>query len=96
MRRRYVVTYDISNPRRLRAVFKKVRDYGEHIQLSVFECILSESEFIRMRDDLLEIIHGREDQILFMDLGPAEGPEASKITSIGRTYRPRSLKPIVV
>ena len=44
MRTTYLVCYDISNDRRLRKVFKTCRNYGDHLQYSVFECDLSEAE----------------------------------------------------
>ena len=41
MRHNYVVTYDISDPKRLRKVYKMMLGYGEHLQLSVFQCELN-------------------------------------------------------
>jgi CRISPR-associated protein Cas2 len=41
MRLLYVVTYDISDKKRLRKVFRLMRGYGDHLQLSVFRCELS-------------------------------------------------------
>ena len=39
--RLYIVTYDISDDRRWRRVFKLMRGYGRWLQLSVFQCRLS-------------------------------------------------------
>lgn len=36
--RLYIVTYDISNERRWRRVFKLMHGYGRWLQLSVFQC----------------------------------------------------------
>ncbi|HUT57607.1 MAG TPA: CRISPR-associated endonuclease Cas2, partial [Phycisphaerae bacterium] len=40
MRRRYLVTYDISDDKRRDLVFKTLRDRGDHVQFSVFLCEL--------------------------------------------------------
>jgi CRISPR-associated endonuclease Cas2 len=37
MRRNFIVTYDICDPKRLRKVFKLCKGYGIHLQYSVFE-----------------------------------------------------------
>src|SRR6266566_4425645 len=73
MRNTYIVCYDISDPKRLRDVFKTMRGWGDHIQLSVFECRLTRSDLVTLRAELSEIIHHDKDQVLFVDLGPAEG-----------------------
>src|SRR5207245_5663551 len=38
----YIVAYDISDPRRWRRVFRLMNGYGEWLQLSVFQCRLSQ------------------------------------------------------
>lgn len=86
MRQVYIVTYDISDPKRLRQVFKLMLGYGDHIQLSVFECELNSRELVELRHALGHIIHHDEDQVLFIDVGPVEGRGVESITSLGRTY----------
>ena len=39
--RTYIVTYDISDARRWRRVYKTMTGFGEWLQLSVFQCRLS-------------------------------------------------------
>ena len=39
-----------------------------------------------MPQPLSEIIHHGEDQVLFVDLGPAEGRGDSVITALGKAY----------
>lgn len=87
-RQSYIVTYDICEPRRLRMVFETVRAHGQHVQLSVFRCELSRAELIELRDELDALIKHDEDQILFIDLGPAEGRGRTCISSLGRRYTP--------
>lgn len=86
MRNSYLVTYDICDDKRLRKVFQLMRGYGDHIQYSVFECQLTPRDLIRLRSDLAAIIHHTEDQVLFVDLGPAEGRGDRVITSLGKPY----------
>ena len=96
MRRRYVVTYDIRDPKRLRRTFKVLRDFGEHLQLSVFECLLNAMELTDLQDQLGEVIHHGEDQVLFFDLGRAESDAGLRITAMGAAYEPKSVQAVVV
>lgn len=86
MRNSYIVSYDISDSKRLRQVFKAMRAWGDHLQFSVFECQLTRMDLVRLRAKLDEIIHHDEDQVLFVDLGPAEGRGDRVITAIGKPY----------
>lgn len=86
MRNSYLVCYDISDDKRLRQVFKTMRGYGDHLQYSVFECQLTPMDLTRCRNQLSEIIHHDEDQVLFVNLGPAEGRGDRVITALGKPY----------
>ncbi len=86
MRTSYIVCYDISDDKRLRRVFQKMRNYGDHLQFSVFECQLTGTDLARCRAELAEIINHQEDQVLFVSLGPAEGRGDRVITALGRPY----------
>jgi len=86
MRQTYVVSYDISSPKRWRKVYRALRGYGDHIQLSVFRCELTHRELVELRTRLAELIHHGEDQVLFIDVGPAAGRGADAIAAIGKPY----------
>jgi CRISPR-associated protein Cas2 len=86
MRSTYLISYDITNDKRLRKVFKTLRDFGDHLQYSVFECQLTPTDLVRCRHLLSEIIKHDEDQVLFVDLGPTEGRGDRVITAIGLPY----------
>ncbi len=86
MRNSYLVCYDISDDKRLRCVFKIMRNWGDHLQLSVFECQLTRADLVRLKAELAEVIHHDQDQVLFVDLGPAEGRGDRVITALGRPY----------
>ncbi len=84
MRRLYIVTYDICDPKRLRQVFKTMKGFGAHLQLSVFQCDLPPVDLVKMRAALAEIINHTEDQVLIVDLGPTEGRPIKSIETLGR------------
>jgi CRISPR-associated protein Cas2 len=86
MRTSYLVCYDICDDKRLRRVFKTMRGYGDHLQYSVFECQLTATDLVRLRAELSEIIHHIQDQVLFVNLGPAEGRGDRVITALGKPY----------
>lgn len=96
MRMSYLVCYDICDEKRLRSVFKKMRACGDHLQYSVFECQLSPMDLVRCRADLSEIIDHKEDQVLFVNLGPAEGRGDRVISALGKPYSPIDSPCIVV
>lgn len=83
MRTRYLVTYDICEPGRLRRVFDICKGFGEHLQLSVFRCDLSRADLIRMKSALKAVLHMREDQVLFVDVGPPGGRAAEAFEALG-------------
>lgn len=84
MRTRWLVCYDISDPGRLRRVYRTLRGYGDWLQLSVFRCELSPRERVVLQGLLEEQIHHGEDQVLFVDLGPADGRGSEAIEAVGR------------
>ena len=86
MRNVYVVCYDISDDKRLRKVYKAMRGFGDHIQLSVFRCELSPRERMEMIATLTPIIDHDRDQVLLVDVGPAEGRGATTFEALGRVY----------
>ncbi len=96
MRKSYLVCYDVANDKRLRKVFKIMRGYGDHLQFSVFECQLTATDLVRLRAELAGVIHHEEDQVLFVDLGPAEGRGDRVITALGKAYTAVSSPCIVV
>ncbi|MDY0111084.1 MAG: CRISPR-associated endonuclease Cas2 [Candidatus Krumholzibacteria bacterium] len=86
MRMLYVVTYDISGARRLRQVFKILRGYGDHLQLSVFSCELAARELAQLEAELEEVINNTADQVLFFPLGPASGRNHGRVKALGKPY----------
>ena len=96
MRNTFLVTYDIRDDKRLRLVFKTMRNWGDHLQYSVFECQLTPIDLAKCRHELGRIIKHNEDQVLFVDLGPTQGRGERTITALGQPYTPINSPCIVV
>lgn len=65
-----LITYDVntlsdSGKKRLRNVANACKDYGQRVQNSVFECSLTESQFLTLRARLESIINIELDSIRF-------------------------------
>jgi CRISPR-associated protein Cas2 len=96
MRNTFLVTYDIRDDKRLRKVFQTMRDFGDHLQYSVFECQFTPTDLARCRHELADLIHHTQDQVLFIDLGPTEGRGDRVITALGQPYTPLDAPCLVV
>lgn len=87
-RTRYLVSYDISDSKRLRKIAKICESFGSRIQYSVFECPLDNLRLEKLKDKLHSTINHDEDQILFISLGPEKSP--FRIVAMGQPYIERS------
>ena len=86
MRTSYLVCYDICDEKRLRYVFQTMRGYGDHLQYSIFECQMTATDLAKCRAELAAIINHAEEQVLFVNLGPAAGRGDRVITALGKAY----------
>lgn len=92
----YIVTYDIRDDRRWRAIFRQLQGAGEWLQLSVFQCRLSRTRHALLVQALTEVLKPDEDHLMIMDLGPAETVQP-KVQSIGRRgFEPITREPIII
>ena len=87
-RNHFVVAYDIADDRRRTDVFETCKDFGNHVQYSVFLCELDRSEMMSLREILREIIHHADDQVLLVDLGPATHAVLDQMEVLGQPYDP--------
>jgi len=60
-----IVSYDISDPKRLQRVGKIMKDYGERVLQSVFECQLNPKQFMDMKNRIDQTIDHMEDTVRF-------------------------------
>lgn len=93
--RTYIVTYDISDSKRWRRVFKTMHGFGEWLQLSVFQCRLSHRRHVELETKLRELIKAGEDHVLVIDIGPTDKTDIAVI-SIGKTFSAIEREAIVV
>lgn len=80
-RRRFLIAYDICEPKRLRQVCKTMEEYGERLQYSVFICDLSRSELVHARAEVEQQMNLAEDSIVIVDLGDTT---SARFTFIGK------------
>ena len=69
-----LVTYDVSTvetggKRRLRRVAKACRDYGQRVQLSVFEIEVDPAQWTLLKARLEDIIDAEHDSLRYYHLG---------------------------
>jgi len=88
MRKRYLIAYDVSDDKRRTAIFKTLMGNGDHVQFSVFLCQLSDVELARLKGNLGQSVNARQDQVVILDLGPADNDLASRFECIGKAYTP--------
>lgn len=91
----YIVSYDIGDQKRWRAVFKIMKGYGEWLQLSVFQCRMSrrrQADLIALLD---QIIHHGHDHVVMLDLGPAE-TVVPRVVSLGKDFQPVQREAVIV
>ena len=69
-----LVTYDVKTENkfgqaRLRHVSKACKDYGQRVQYSVFECLVTPAQWVALKQRLDSIIKPEEDSLRFYFLG---------------------------
>lgn len=92
----FLVSYDVSDPRRLARTRRVVLGFGDPVQLSVFRCDLSPREMVELRRRISAEIDDRKDQVLFADLGPSDGRGAGAVSTIGRACAPAEHRGVIV
>ncbi len=69
-----LITYDVNitsphGAKRLRNVAKACLNYGKRVQNSVFECILTEAQYVVLKNEIESIIDFEHDSVRFYILG---------------------------
>ena len=91
-----IVSYDISDPKRWRQVYRTICGFGQHLQLSVFSRDLTAARRMQMIAALESAIDANEDQVLVIDLGPSQARPIHDIEAVGRPLAVRDRGPIVL
>jgi CRISPR-associated protein Cas2 len=64
----YLVAYDISSDRRRTRVHKILSGFGQWTQYSVFECFLTEKQYVQLRRRLDQTLEASHDSVRFYPL----------------------------
>ena len=96
MRIGYIVSYDITCPKRWRKVYRAMMGYGDHVQYSVFRCELSDADKVAMIARLDALINHKDDQVLVVNMGPAPGRSDDSVIALGKPYTPKERVVVVV
>lgn len=76
----YLVCYDVVGDRRRVRVSRLLEGYGLRVQKSVFECVLSESQYEMLNQKLKKCLKKNEDQVRFY---PMSGHTRDKVLIVG-------------
>ena len=87
-----IAVYDISTveksgQRRLNKIMKLFRRFFSHMQKSVFEGEISQSNFMKLQAETLEVINDRTDYVLFYRI---DNKKNLKKVSLGIDFDPSS------
>jgi CRISPR-associated protein Cas2 len=93
-RRRYLIAYDIADPKRLRKVITVMEGFGERLQYSVFLCDLSGMERVAWERDIRTAVNLREDSIVCIDLGAVDS--SAPVITLGVPRRLPTAGPAIV
>ena len=79
----YMVSYDICDEKRVKKVFKLLKNFGRPIQYSGFCCRLSDENLEIIKSRLISLIDSKVDQVIFIRLRETtEGKVAKNAFSI--------------
>ncbi len=83
-----VVSYDIPEDKRRTKVMKLLRNFGAHVQYSVFECELKDTAYQQLRERLALLIAPQVDSVRFYFL---DEDQVKRIEVVGKkpVERPR-------
>lgn len=67
----FLVSYDVSCPKRWRRIQKIITSICRRGQLSVFVCRATQARIKRLESELRTVLHHRDDRLMILDLGAA-------------------------
>ncbi len=95
-RHRFIVCYDVREPKRLRKTHEVMLGFGDPLQYSVFVCDLSNAERLLMEDAVKQVVKLPEDFVHIIDLGPAHGRSLKRIRSLGGISPPTPARHMIL
>lgn len=63
-----VVCYDVVDDRKRQRLAKLMTSYGERVQKSVFECLLDDRKYLKMKEEIGRIIDWEQDSVRYYTL----------------------------
>ena len=87
-----VVAYDIPDNKLRTRLFKLLKRFGQPVQFSVFECILTHAQFDQMRAEVAKLVDGEENSVRYYDI--CEDCHR-RVTTIGKAVT-TSIKPVYI
>jgi CRISPR-associated protein Cas2 len=63
-----MILYDISDNRTRTKLFKLLKRYGEPVQLSIFEAIISDEQYTEMRNAVARLIDGDAGHVRYYEI----------------------------
>lgn len=82
----YMIVYDVRHPKRWRQLYKLMQGYGEWVQLSVFQCLLTPMRRAQLLGRIEDVIDALEDHVILMDLGTSTR-ERPAVLSLGKPFQ---------
>ncbi len=63
-----VVSYDITDNKKRTRTMKALKDYGVHVQKSVFECRIDEEQYLKLKERIAKLINPDTDSVRYYEL----------------------------
>ena len=96
--RAYILSYDISNPKRLRAMHRLAKAFGRPLQFSVFACLLRREDRVRLAARIETLINRVEDRVVIIDIGSVADRESwiPPMETFGRQGAPQQHSAVII
>lgn len=90
----YLVLYDVDTTTakgrtRLRKVAKICCNYGQRVQNSVFECMLTGAQYAKLKAELLSVIDDEKDSLRIYSLGKKYNSDSIEHFGTKESYNPQ-------
>ncbi|MCK4258951.1 MAG: CRISPR-associated endonuclease Cas2 [Halanaerobiales bacterium] len=61
----YVICYDVTDDKRRRLIYELLKDHGQRMQYSIFECLLDEKTFLKLKFKLQRLMDTTDSIIIY-------------------------------
>lgn len=81
-RHRYLVAYDIRDPKRLRMIAEIIKSYGQRLQYSVYVCDMTIAELCDLRFAVRDTFSANKDSVMIVPLGEGYDTQAFEFMGV--------------